>query len=185
MPTFRWGSRLTRIYFLEAPTSTDLLSSSLIWSWLYFAICFLWKLPFSRQACSPLIQLFFGFTSDIDQTNINRDIRDGNWLSTLLPRRDMYCIHNHNQGGSSGLDEPDLHLGCNRPLCQSLWTRVRHISLPPYRFLAIIHRRIATPPSHLSLWGTVSHIFCVSYTEMLFVKTVFWMFKWILLYLDS
>ena len=97
----------------------------------------------------------------------------------LLPRRDTYCncIHSHNQGGSSGLDEPDLHLGCNRPLCQSLWTRVRHISLPPYRFLAIIHRRIATPPSHLSLWGTVSHIFCVSYTEILFVKTVLWMFK--------
>ena len=35
-----------------------------------------------RQACSPLIQLFFGFASDIDQTNINRDIRDGNWLSS-------------------------------------------------------------------------------------------------------
>ena len=35
-----------------------------------------------RQACSPLIQLFFGFASNIDQTNINRDIRDGNWLST-------------------------------------------------------------------------------------------------------
>ena len=34
-----------------------------------------------RQACSPLIQLFFGFASDIDQTNINRDIRNGNWLS--------------------------------------------------------------------------------------------------------
>ena len=36
-----------------------------------------------RQACSPLIQLFFGFASDIDQTNINRDIRDGNWLSRV------------------------------------------------------------------------------------------------------
>ena len=36
-----------------------------------------------RQACSPLIQLFFGFASDIDQTNIDRDIRDGNWLSSL------------------------------------------------------------------------------------------------------
>ena len=35
----------------------------------------------SRQACSPLIQLFFGFASDIDQTYINRNIRDGNWLS--------------------------------------------------------------------------------------------------------
>ena len=35
----------------------------------------------ARQACSPLIQLFLGFASDIDQTNINRDIRDGNWLS--------------------------------------------------------------------------------------------------------
>ena len=35
----------------------------------------------TRQACSPLIQWFFGFASDIDQTNINRDIRDGNWLS--------------------------------------------------------------------------------------------------------
>ena len=34
-----------------------------------------------RQACSPLIQLFFGFASDIDQTNTYRDIRDGNWLS--------------------------------------------------------------------------------------------------------
>ena len=34
-----------------------------------------------RQACSPLIQLFFGFASDFDQTNINRDIRDGNWLA--------------------------------------------------------------------------------------------------------
>ena len=40
-------------------------------------------LLYHRQACSPLIQLFFGFASDIDQTNINRDIRDGNWLSTL------------------------------------------------------------------------------------------------------
>ena len=38
----------------------------------------------ARQACSPLIQLFFGFASDIDQTNINRDIRDGNWLSILV-----------------------------------------------------------------------------------------------------
>ena len=37
-----------------------------------------------RQACSPLIQLFFGFASDIDQTNINRDIRDGNWLSIQM-----------------------------------------------------------------------------------------------------
>ena len=36
-----------------------------------------------RQACSPLVQLFFGFASDIDQTNINRDIRDGNWLSRI------------------------------------------------------------------------------------------------------
>ena len=35
----------------------------------------------TRQACSPLLQLFYGFASDIDQTNINRDIRDGNWLS--------------------------------------------------------------------------------------------------------
>ena len=35
-----------------------------------------------RQACSPLIQLFFGFASDIDQTNINGDIRDSNWLSS-------------------------------------------------------------------------------------------------------
>ena len=39
-----------------------------------------------RQACSPLIQLFFGFASDIDQTNINRFIKDGNWLSTSSPR---------------------------------------------------------------------------------------------------
>ena len=38
----------------------------------------------NRQACSPLIQLFFGFASDIDQTNINRDIRDGNWLSRIM-----------------------------------------------------------------------------------------------------
>ena len=37
-----------------------------------------------RQACSPLIQLFFGFASDIGQTNIYRDIRDGNWLSISL-----------------------------------------------------------------------------------------------------
>ena len=36
----------------------------------------------TRQACSPLIQLFFGFDSDFDKTNINRDIRYGNWLST-------------------------------------------------------------------------------------------------------
>ena len=42
---------------------------------------------FSRQACSPLIQLFFGFASDIDQTNINRDIRDGNWLSRVRQNR--------------------------------------------------------------------------------------------------
>ena len=42
---------------------------------------------FSRQACSPLIQLSFGFASDIDQTNINRDIRDGNWLSSFLGGR--------------------------------------------------------------------------------------------------
>ena len=38
----------------------------------------------NRQACSPLIQLFFGFASDVDQTNINRDIRDGSWLSRFL-----------------------------------------------------------------------------------------------------
>ena len=38
--------------------------------------------PLTRQACSPLIQLFFGFASDIDQRNINTDIRDGNWLAT-------------------------------------------------------------------------------------------------------
>ena len=38
-----------------------------------------------RQACSPLIQLFFRFASDIDHTNINIDIRDGNWLSTRNP----------------------------------------------------------------------------------------------------
>ena len=38
----------------------------------------------SRQACSPLIQLFFGFASDINQTNINRHIRDGNWLSSCF-----------------------------------------------------------------------------------------------------
>ena len=37
-----------------------------------------------RQACSPLIQLFFEFASDINQTNINRDMRDGNWLSSVL-----------------------------------------------------------------------------------------------------
>ena len=42
------------------------------------------KLFTLRQACSPLIQLFFGFASDIDQTNINRDIRDGNWLSRYV-----------------------------------------------------------------------------------------------------
>ena len=43
-----------------------------------------------RQACSPLIQLFFGFASDIDQTNIefiNKDIIDGNWLSRLSRAR--------------------------------------------------------------------------------------------------
>ena len=40
----------------------------------------------NRQACSPLIQLFFGFASDIDQTNINRDIRDGNWLSNIADK---------------------------------------------------------------------------------------------------
>ena len=42
------------------------------------------KLVLTRQTCSPLIQLFFGFASDIDQTSINRDIRDGNWLSRIL-----------------------------------------------------------------------------------------------------
>ena len=36
--------------------------------------------------CSPLIQLFFGFASDIEQTNINREIRDGNWLSNTFGR---------------------------------------------------------------------------------------------------
>ena len=44
-----------------------------------------WDGIWVRQACSPLIQLFFGFASDIDQTSINRDIRDGNWLSNLGP----------------------------------------------------------------------------------------------------
>ena len=42
----------------------------------------MWEEVRCRQACSPLIQLFYGLASDIDQTNINRDIRDGNWLST-------------------------------------------------------------------------------------------------------
>ena len=41
----------------------------------------------AKQACSPLIQLFFGFASDIDQTNTYRDNRDGNWLSNLCPQK--------------------------------------------------------------------------------------------------
>ena len=41
-----------------------------------------------RQACSPLIQLFFGFASDIDQTNINRDIRD-------VYTRPFFTLKNH------------------------------------------------------------------------------------------
>ena len=47
----------------------------------------------NRQACSPLIQLFFGFASDIDQTNINRDIRDGNWLSNTIYCSDILAIN--------------------------------------------------------------------------------------------
>ena len=42
------------------------------------------KLVLTRQTYSPLslIQLFSGFASDINPTNIYRDIRDGNWLSS-------------------------------------------------------------------------------------------------------
>ena len=47
-----------------------------------------------RQACSPLIQLFFGFASDIDQKKINRDIRDGNWLSISFAFLTMVSCQN-------------------------------------------------------------------------------------------
>ena len=36
-----------------------------------------------RQACSPLIQLFFGLLLIYHQSNTYSDIRDGNWLSTV------------------------------------------------------------------------------------------------------
>ena len=49
------------------------------------------RLEMNRQACSPLIQLFFGFASDIDQINRNRDIRDGNWLSNVTPNLYVNC----------------------------------------------------------------------------------------------
>ena len=45
------------------------------------------KLKSLRQACSPLMQLFFGVASDINPTNIYRDIRDGNWLSSFFAIR--------------------------------------------------------------------------------------------------
>ena len=57
------------------------------WSWHWWwgntTLLMRW-LRFYRQACLPLIQMFFGFASDIDQTNTYRDIRDGNWLSKIL-----------------------------------------------------------------------------------------------------
>ena len=66
---------------LSVSISVVTTSESCIATWLHFEFTiFRWLIPI-RQACSPLIQLFFGFASDIDQTNINRDIRDGNWLS--------------------------------------------------------------------------------------------------------
>ena len=75
----------------QSPWRTvDMDGSFLLWLDNNRHICtqsdkdFLFKQLTSRQACSPLIQLFFGFSSGIDQTNINRDIRDGNWLSSPL-----------------------------------------------------------------------------------------------------
>ena len=66
---------------LSVSISVVTTSESCIATWLHVEFTILrWLIPI-RQACSPLIQLFFGFASDIDQTNINRDIRDGNWLS--------------------------------------------------------------------------------------------------------
>ena len=59
----------------------------------------------------------------------------------LFPQQDLPLI-------ISCRGHPCLHLGCDWPLCQSLWTRVSRISLPPYRFLAMISRQIA---AHLSL----------------------------------
>ena len=61
----------------------------------------------STQACSPLIQLFFGFVSDIDQTNISRDIRDGNWLSTdtaIIPNAVIECFWNIDTARNFGSD---------------------------------------------------------------------------------
>ena len=66
----------------------------------------------ARQACSPLIQLFFGFASDIDQANINRDIRDGNWLSRLgflnFSRWHCNSANLENSPLFSGLKQPNL-----------------------------------------------------------------------------
>ena len=65
------------------------------------------ELPIPRQACSPLIQLFFGFASDIDQTNISRDIRDGNWLSTdtaIIPNAVIECFWNIDTARNFGSD---------------------------------------------------------------------------------
>ena len=41
------------------------------------------RIPDTRKP--QLMQPYIGFASDIDQTNISRDIRDGNWLSRLEP----------------------------------------------------------------------------------------------------
>ena len=81
--------------FHEIIQNLDIVSAELNLSvnlekWQMTFICLEFLVDFCRQACSPLIQLFFGFASDIDQTNINRDIRDGNWLSTLILKTALF-----------------------------------------------------------------------------------------------
>ena len=69
------------VTFSKRGRGSSKCTSKIILSYLQI-LCYL--LILSRQAWRPLIQLFFGFASDIDQTNIYRDIRDGNWLSNLV-----------------------------------------------------------------------------------------------------
>ena len=72
---------------LSVSISVVTTSESCIATWLHFEFTiFRWLIPI-RQACSPLIQLFFGFASECFWYRSNkykkRYQRDGNWLSRL------------------------------------------------------------------------------------------------------
>ena len=98
------------------------------------------KLVTVRQACSPLIQLFFGFASewDIDQTNTNRDIRDGNWLSSYswgCPPPSCWQTWGSSPTSLSSSTTPPFATGLCRRAQPDLWGVCHRCRCFRFRFL--------------------------------------------------